>query len=181
MEERKEIGDDEPKEVPVENPHYLFDEFERARHVVIPGITGENLYQFNPKPGVYMVGDYFIEIQLVEGTTSMKGPQMQQVETGPKFIAALIVVTSMKSDMILRAYMHRFQNDGENPFDKLLYIDIGTGQIFHRFTRKNVDVIDELQNLIIEVAEVSDRGMEEEKYPVEKLKKVEDVIYPPYV
>jgi len=178
-EERKEEPPME-QEASIEEPKYLFDFFEQARRVVIPGRDGDQIYMFKPKRGLYFVGGfYFIK---VENTIHKVGVDIDP-RTGQEMaieeIGKLIIVVTQHNDKYIRAYLIR-QSDFSDKIldDLLLYFDAATAQVFHRYTRELVKVFDENDELF-EEEEVSGKGFELNRFPVDKVPR-KTIEYPEY-
>lgn len=165
-------------ENPVGKQQYLFELFETARRIVVPGRTGEHMFMFKAKAGVYLIDSfYFIEIQDIKIRTAEIDPYGNPVEE----LGKLIVVTTMSNEIKVRAYMIRQRDFPKNPLDDMtFYFDGATAQVFHRYTRTKTKVYDE-KGKFLEEEMVCEKGVELDKYPIEKLKKDEDIIYPEYV
>jgi hypothetical protein len=129
----------------------VFETFKYAE-IAVPGRDGDNLFQFLPKEGVYMVGGAF----LVE---------IQEIAGGDGQSKRVIIISMLDSEKPTKAYIINEPN-----FEEILYFDTLNLKIYIGFKRDKSKVYGET-DLLIETVEINKKGIEAQQFDMKFIHK----------
>jgi len=176
---------------PKEKPKYLFDFWEKARRVVIPGRDGAHIYMFSAKEGLYLIDSfYFIQIEDTLFKVGIDQNNGQPIHERGKVILVAPIYDNdddKDTDPFIRGYTVKesdFEDLRENIDEMTFYFDATDARVYYRYKKIKTIVLNEVDEPF-EEEWVHAEGMELPKQISEQdLKKMtslqKEVEYPDY-